>query len=150
MNRQLRAKLAMSPELLKPAVVDAHGHLIARQQQQKKFYNRTAKPLLSLQEGQVVCVNHNGESQRAIVHAHAGTPHYIQTEDGSTLRRNRAHLRSTAEDKPIITPSLIEDCEQSLMAPQDVQPSPAPILHRSSRAKTLPVRLTDYVLTRTC
>ena len=48
---------------------------------------------------------------------------------------------------PIITPSLIEHCEQSLMSRQ---PSPAPILRRSSRAKTLPVRLTDYVLTRTC
>jgi len=99
MNRTLRTKL---PASLEPVVVDARQQLVARQQQQKEVYDGGAKPLPPLQRGEVVRMHHNGESQRAIIREHTNTPrsYIVETEDGSTLHRNRRHLRSTAEDPP--------------------------------------------------
>jgi len=145
---------------LRPVVVNARDQLIARQQQQKKIYDRSAKALPPLQEGKVVRLHHNGESQRAIVRERANPTRYylVDTEDGSTLRRNRRHLRQTAEDQPIIAPHLIDECDPSPSAQparrqsstlSTGQPPPTSIIRRSARTTKLPVRFNDYVMTVT-
>lgn len=161
MNRTLRTKLPASPQLFQPIVVDARDQLVARQQQQKDVYDRSSKPLPPLQKGDVVRLRHNGESQRAIVRDHTDTPRsfVVETEDGSTLRRNRRHLRSTAEDSPTIAPHPLDESDTQPVAQQSStpaqlpaasssgQPPPSSIIRRSTRTHKPPVRFNDYVMT---
>ena len=174
MNRTLRTKLPVSAELLQPAVVNARDQLVARQLQQKAVYDRSSKSLPPLQRGEVVRIRHNGELQRAIVRGHASTPrsYIVETEDGSHLRRNRRHLRSTAEDPPLILPHLLDDSDVRAVtasppsppanAPPPAQPpaastqlltspgqppGPPSPTRQSSRPRKPPVRFSDYVMT---
>ena len=161
MNRTLRTKLPASPQLFQPIVVDARDQLVARQQQQKDVYDRSSKPLPPLQKGDVVRLRHNGESQRAIVRDHTDTPRsfVVETEDGSTLRRNRRHLRPTAEDSPTIAPHPLDESDTQPVAQQSStpaqlpaasssgQPPPSSIIRRSTRTHKPPVRFNDYVMT---
>ncbi|ESO00279.1 hypothetical protein HELRODRAFT_176143 [Helobdella robusta] len=78
-------------------------NLVYRQQQQKKYYDRKSKPLPSLNEGGVVRMNHNKTWKRGIVRFKHDAPrsYIVDTEDGSTLRRNRRDLIYTKENPPI-------------------------------------------------
>jgi len=113
MNRPLRTKLPTSPVHFQPVVANARDQLVALQQQQKEVYERAAKPLTSLKQSDVVRVNNNGESQRAIVRDRANTPqsYIVETEEGSLLRRNRRHPRSTAEDAPTTAPHPLDESD---------------------------------------
>ena len=54
MSRSLRLKLPVKPSLLQPRVVNAHFELGKRQEYQRKFHDRGANPLPSLNSGDVV------------------------------------------------------------------------------------------------
>ncbi|ESN93207.1 hypothetical protein HELRODRAFT_181129 [Helobdella robusta] len=99
MSRFLRIKLPTTSQNLHPKVVDARDNLVYRQQQQQKYYDRKSKPLSSLNKGDVVRMNYNETWKRGIVRfKHQASRSYIvDTEDGSTLTRNRRDLIYTTK-----------------------------------------------------
>jgi hypothetical protein len=121
--------------------------------------------LPSLQPGDVVRVQHQGQWQRGIVNSEHSSPrsYIVETEHGSTLRRNRRHLIKTKEDPPVCSPP-IEDGETSTSSSPSLNESTpslstssasslpgiiktinAPVLTRSGRVVKLPVRFKDFV-----
>ena len=65
--------------------------------QQKKYYDRSSKPLDNLSDGDDVYVERDGKWQPDVIMSKADTPRSfkIMTEDGAQYRRNRVHLRKT-------------------------------------------------------
>ena len=106
MSRTLRSKLPTSEKLLQPKVVDAHADLQRRQESQKAYYDRRTVPLKQLQPGDVVRVQRGKVWDPAIVTGvcdQQPRSYIIQNEHGS-LRRNRRHLKNTAERPPLLVP----------------------------------------------
>jgi len=136
MSRLLRSKLPVMPSRLQPMSRNAVPALKKRQQNQKKFYDRHARTLPPLQEGDTIRVNQNGQWRSGMVVNKHVTPrsYVIKTEDGSTLRRNRRDLVHTEEPPPDCrvvedeafteyrTESTTEDSTQVLVLPKDYAP----------------------------
>ena len=82
------------PKTVNPAII-VKTRLEQKQAQQKKYYDRSSRPLEHLSEGDDVYVQHEGRWKPAIITSKAGTPRSfnIMTEDGAQYRRNRIHLR---------------------------------------------------------
>jgi hypothetical protein len=128
-SRRLRTKLPVSSASLEPDVCSSHQALCDRQARQKKFYDARARPLPSLQPGDVVRVQHEGEWQRGMVTAKHATPrsYIVETEHGSSLRRNRRHLIKTCEDPPLCLPPVEDDgLGVQTAAPSTKTPSHSP------------------------
>ena len=121
MNRQLRTRIPVSSELLHSLPVDPR-ELVYRQQKYKRWYDRGAKDLEPLHPGDVVRVRHNDQWQRGFVSSQHETPrsYIVETEYGSTLRRNRRDLIHTREDPP---PSTDPPCDDVESGPATVPPS---------------------------
>ena len=99
----------MAQKLLKPKVSgNVQDKLMKRKELQTKYYNVGAKDLASLKVGEVVRIKPFGYSNRWIkarVEGQADIRSYnVRTEDGRLYRRNRKHLRRTAETK-IVRPN---------------------------------------------
>ncbi|ESN96508.1 hypothetical protein HELRODRAFT_163577 [Helobdella robusta] len=168
-SRSLRTKLSTTSQNLHSKVVDARDNLVYRQQQQQKYYDRKSKSLPSLNEEDVVRMNHNETWKRGIVRLKHQAPrsYIVDTEDGSTLRRNRRDLIYTKK-VPLICAAPVDDSTdhfpplkatqpQRLESPihtqcnsptdDTTQSSQESILRtRSSRSSKLPVRFKNYVL----
>ena len=100
MGRRLRSRMPSStdqllPKMMNPAMVQAR--LEQKQAQQKKYYDRSSRPLEHLSEGDDVYVQREGRWKPAIVLSKADTQRssHIRTENGAQYRRNRTHLRKT-------------------------------------------------------
>ena len=167
MSRTLRSKLPTAEKLLQPKVDDAHKALKRRQVCQKTYYDKHAAPLAPLRPGDVVRVQHGNSWEPAIVADFWDQPrsYTIQTEQG-LLRRNRRHLRKSAEHPPLYFPPTDDNAVVPMRPPprQDVrlpEPPPAdieppePVVHpepvptdyktRRGRAVKAPSYLNDYV-----
>ena len=77
MGRRLRSSMPSStdqllPKTVNPAIVLAR--LEHKQEQQKKYYDRSSRPLEHLSEGDDVYVQREGRWKPAIVLSKAGTP----------------------------------------------------------------------------
>jgi hypothetical protein len=81
------------PKTVNPEIVQTR--LEQKQAHQKKYYDRSSRPLEHLSEGDDVYVQHERRWKPAIITSKAGTPRSfnIMTEDGAQYRRNRIHLR---------------------------------------------------------
>ena len=100
MGRRLRSKMPSSTERLLPETVNpamVQMKLEQKQVQQKKYYDRSSKPLDNLSDGDDVYVQRDGKWQPAVIISKADTPRSfnIMMEDGAQYRRNRVHLRKT-------------------------------------------------------
>ena len=108
-SRRTRTRLPLAQKLLKPKVSEnVQDKLMKRKELQTKYYNVGAKDLASLKVGEVVRIKPFGYSNRWIkarVEGQADIRSYnVRTEDGRLYRRNRKHLRRTAETK-IVRPN---------------------------------------------
>ncbi|KAK0154443.1 hypothetical protein N1851_003464 [Merluccius polli] len=86
--------------LLKPQIHEnAHKNIKDRQLKQKHYFDRGAKHLPTLEEGEKVRVKVKDNWQPATVLKSHDTPRsfVIKTPDGNTYRRNRRHLLKTRE-----------------------------------------------------
>lgn len=148
MSRLLRSKLPVMPSRLQPMSRNAVPELKTRQSKQETFYNRHAKALQPLHEGDTIRVNHNGQWRSGVVRDKHITPrsYIIDTEDGSTLRRNRRDLVRTNDPPPDCQPLVEEDSTPIFMPPKDSIPismppkdsTPNVVLPRESTPVILP------------
>jgi transposase InsO family protein len=119
MGRRLNSKLPSHRELLEPQSVDSrqvYSKLRSRQQVQKKYYDRGTRELPPLKPGDTVGVwndmSKTWKTAQVIEKARAPRSYIVATEEGSRLRRNRQHTRTSAEDQVFSAP-----CE-----PQEYEP----------------------------
>uniref|UniRef100_A0A674EBM2 Gypsy retrotransposon integrase-like protein 1 n=1 Tax=Salmo trutta TaxID=8032 RepID=A0A674EBM2_SALTR len=102
MSRRLRSTLPSTNQQLQPEVVsynEMHGKRAQRQQQQKRYYDRSARPLPPLIDGESVRIQEHGLWKPAVVIQPADTErsYYVRTAEGAVYRRNRRHLLNTKE-----------------------------------------------------
>jgi len=108
MNRRTRTLLPMMETLLRPRSTSYQDRAKMQTQQDKQceHYNKTARDLKPLEEGDVVRMKpfQLGEKkwQKAVVVKRLDERSYdVETQDGC-YRRNRQHLNKTKEDFPIV------------------------------------------------
>ena len=102
MSRRLRSVLPNTHQQLQPQVVsqrEVHARRDHQQQQQRRHYDRSARPLPPLQEGQHIRFQEQGRWKPAVVIRPAETDrsYHIRSAEGPEYRRNRRHLLSTNE-----------------------------------------------------
>ena len=100
MGQRLKTKLPTSAQLLKPQLYeDVHNSIKERQLKQKQYFDRGARQLPLLMEGEKVRVRVKDHWQPAVVVGRHNNPRslIVETADGNTYRRNRRHLLKTRE-----------------------------------------------------
>lgn len=102
MSRRLRSILPSTNQQLQPEVVsykEMHEKRAQRQQQQKRYYDRSARPLPPLIDGESVRIQEHGLWKPAVVIQPADTErsYHVRTAEGAMYRRNRRHLLNTKE-----------------------------------------------------
>ena len=109
LGRRTQTTLPTSRKLLRPKsqTTVENRQLRASKERQARYYNRHAHDLPPLGHGDVVRVKpfQLGDKtwRKGEVLHRAGTRSYdVATEDGGIYRRNRVHLRHTAESPPVI------------------------------------------------
>ena len=96
MSRLLRTKIPVKKSLLKPKVINAHRELLNRQNLQKKYYDRSSKPLSELSAGDSAYIKRGKRWESAVVaQKHSAPRSYIVETNSGRFRRNRRHLRSS-------------------------------------------------------
>ena len=103
MNRQLRTKLPVSSELLKPEVVKSkQKELVERQKSQKFYYDKKSKPLPEVSPGEIVRFKKDiglSNWEPAVVETDHGERSFIlRSENDKLYRRNRRHILKTGEN----------------------------------------------------
>lgn len=99
-NRRLKTRIPISRELLKPETYDTEiikKLLIASQEKQKKYYNKTAKErdYETIKNVKELYVLYNGTWNKALNMGEADTPRSLRVKlaDGTILKRNTKWLR---------------------------------------------------------
>ena len=102
--RRLKSKLPTASRLLVPKVINpltVNEQLLQKRLQQKKYYDKSARPLPSLQTGDQVRVKTKVGHTNLGVIKRPPTPEqprsYIVTMNGKDYRRNRRNLLKVAE-----------------------------------------------------
>ena len=116
-QRKLRTKLPCKKSLLKPRLQskDTRNKLIVRQQKQKFYRDKNAKPLKELDVGDTVRLRREKEWIPAKVVEKDKHPRsfHVTTEQGTTYRRNRRDIVKTNEPPVVIKEHLNFENEQS-------------------------------------
>ena len=102
-----------------PSSEDVISRLIERQQLQKHYYDRSAKPLPELAPGQRITIKDPASltwKPAEVKERLVGTPrsYAVTTATGRELRRNRGHIREAHQENRVVEPdwneqSLTED-----------------------------------------
>ena len=170
-GRRLRNNLPIASTLLKPQI---QTDVLERKQQnnekQAQYYNRGAKDLPELNEGDTVRIKPSKYSstwEKAVVREQVGIRSYkVENEQGVVLRRNRVHLRKTSEQfnetsnecepssnmseanhAPMeTTASESSRTQQTLTSTNDSSTATSQELRRSHRQRQQPIYLKDYKL----
>ena len=136
MSRCLRSVLPSTSKQLRPQVVRQETVRTRReacQQRQKMYYDRTARPLSTLHDGDAIRFQQSdGHWKPATVIQPAGTDrsYRIRTPEGQEYRRNRRHLLETKETEetdtgaPQATEPIVAAPPQQPQMAQETQGSP--------------------------
>ncbi|KAK3743000.1 hypothetical protein QZH41_007217, partial [Actinostola sp. cb2023] len=108
MNRRTKTLLPTTKRLLQPRVYYAdkeQSQLKQRQERQRAIYDKNARDLPPLCEGDTVRMKPFGPGERmwrkAIVTEKLDDrSYYVENQDGGTYRRNRQHLNKSREQPP--------------------------------------------------
>lgn len=107
LSRRTRTLLPMRNSLLKPEVKDTTQEQIDRQEKQAKYYNRTAKDMDMLRQGDRVRVQpfepHTTWRKATVMQPVDHRAYTVQLDNGGVLRRNRRHLRRDQGTVPGVT-----------------------------------------------
>ena len=157
MGRRTKTLLPTNANLLRPehATPEIAEKLKFQQTKQQFHYNKTAKPLRPLQEGDIVRAKpyqlNKSSWEKATVTKRLDQRSYeIETDNGVTLRRNRAQLRATHEDPtpvaepgPLVAPTRAAPSYEQVetpKTPQRVPGSPVPRVPAKSPIPKVPAR----------
>lgn len=145
MGRRTKTGLPMTAALLKPQQVNAEGvkkQIMTRQQTQAHYYNKKARDLPPLSEGDVVRMRpftlNKKTWQQATVSKRLDERSYeVETED-ATYRRNRVDLRKTHEEATCKTPDRKEASLTTTPAaePPHVALRPTPVSSRRTAERS--------------
>ena len=102
-SRRTRTSLPMASHLLQPKVIsNVHRNLQQSQTKQAFSFNRGAKELQPLKDGDVVRVRplpgHSKWFKAQVSSQEAPRSYQVRTEDGRVYRRNRSHLNRVPEN----------------------------------------------------
>lgn len=105
MSCQTRAPLPVSQQLLQPQVRSppaVQRQLQLKWDMQKRFFDKSSKPLKSLARGQVVRLQTDkGHARLGHIHGPAKEPRlYLVEVDGVIYRRNHQHILPVKEPRP--------------------------------------------------
>lgn len=108
MTRRLRSTLPTTHNQLQPETVNCsemYQNRTSQQERQKKYYDRSAKPLTQLHVGQSVGLQEHGRWKPAVVIKPADTErsYQVRTAEEQEYRRNRKHLLDTSEISGTVT-----------------------------------------------
>ena len=159
-NRRTRTLLPMTHNLLRPRGELEHEcdklKVKHNQTMQATYYNRRAKDLPALKEGDRVRLKpfrlgQKGWNKGTVVARLDERSYDIETPDGM-YRRNRVHIRKDTVPEDAV-PTAQRSAEPVEMAPQpmsnaDNRPNEDVVVRRSVRASNPPKYLAEYVLTK--
>ena len=159
-NRRTRTLLPMTHNLLRPRGELEHEcdklKVKHNQTMQATYYNRRAKDLPVLKEGDRVRLKpfrlgQKGWNKGTVVARLDERSYDIETPDGM-YRRNRVHIRKDTVPEDAV-PTAQRSAEPVEMAPQpmsnaDNRPNEDVVVRRSVRASNPPKYLAEYVLTK--
>ena len=104
MSRRLRSILPTTKTLLKPQTVNTQTvreKMKKSRSTQKHYFDRQAKPLPPLTEGQAVRIQMKNKWVKAkVLNSDNDRSYTVQTENGGIYRRNRRHLMNTKDTCP--------------------------------------------------
>ncbi|XP_028809432.1 uncharacterized protein K02A2.6-like isoform X2 [Denticeps clupeoides] len=147
-SRRTRTLMPMHDNLLHPKVVHTQQGQIENRKRQAAYYNRHAKDLGALQQGDRVRIQ-PGEHTKAWTKATVVKPvdhrsYDVQLDSGNILRRNRRHLRkdrvTTAENTKPGTGN-----SDPTMGANPVKYAPVVAVTKSGRKVVRPHYLKDYI-----
>ncbi|XP_070193833.1 uncharacterized protein [Littorina saxatilis] len=118
MGRQLRSVLPATASQLQPKTINPQVVTARRQQRQagqKKYYDRSSRPLPSLKTGDEVFVQLTPDDnwRPARVTAPAKTPrsYHVRTDDGRMFRRNRRFIQKQPSQNKTFMPEVVQQGE---------------------------------------
>lgn len=150
-SRRTRTLMPMHDNLLQPKIIHTRQGLIENRNRQAACYNRHAKDLDPLKQGDRVRVQpeeHNKTWRKATVMKSVDCRSYdVQLDSGNILRRNRRHLRkdkaTEVEKTKTCQPAEVNrDCVTGSKLSTD---SPGVTITKSGRKVIRPYYLKDYV-----
>ena len=102
LGRRTRANLPITKDLLKPPVKQEKQSIERKQMKSAEYYDKQAKPLKALTEGQAVRLKPFALGQRVwkkgeVMKRLDERSYEILTENGNLVRRNRVHIKPTNE-----------------------------------------------------
>lgn len=117
MSRQLRSTLPLISKQLNPKVPNKQvikGNMQAAKQKSKYYFDRSAKKLKPLEEGEGIRIRDGKRWLPAVVQQKVNDRSYlVRTTDGVVYRRHRRHLLKTNEQ-----PFVQNDCFVTSNSPQ--------------------------------
>jgi hypothetical protein len=126
MSRRLRSILPTTSQQLQPETVsgnDVHARREQKQQHQAKYYNRSAKPLTPLRDGDHVRIQESGKWKPAVVIKPADTyrSYHVSTAGGQIFRRNRRHLLPDRAQPTTAEPGMSSSIQHTVPMDQPQQ-----------------------------
>ena len=99
-NRKLRTRLPIVKSQLKPKVENVNDKFVARQNDQKRFYDRSAHERDCFQSGEKVVYRKNNVWESAVITRVKSTPrsYTLLNEKGSYFNRNSSQLKKSVID----------------------------------------------------
>ena len=158
LGRRTKNNVPIAAELLEPKVLkDIKKRKEANQKRQEKYYNRDAKNLEPLRKGDVVRIQPRRKNvtweKAKVIEKVAHRSYIVETESGVQRRRNRRHLRKTAEacEPNFATLSFPshqqrpKNNESETSVSQETHEPPVQPCRRSVRNRKSPAYLKDYM-----
>ena len=116
----------MTKTLLSPQVNEnAKDNLQIKQQKQEQYYNRGARILPPLSQGDVVRYKTGSKWRSVVVVGKHTTPrsYNIRPANGNILHRNRQHIKRISESSPELDYSIYDD--ETIDDPQELPSRPS-------------------------
>ena len=148
-----RTTLPTTQTLLKPQVLNqqtVQHQLSEKRLQQKKYADKSAKPLPLLHTGDNVCMQTpKGYGKPATITRLANEPrsYYVRSEKGTEYRRNRRHLLKVPTTVPATVdttlPAISEETIETLPRNEQSNTVLKPVMSRSGRLIKTPARYAE-------
>ena len=155
-GRRTRTRLPVARKQLKPTLIEGVTERMEKsKEKQKRYFDRQSRTLKKLSTGDVIRMRCPGDSKWSLgkVIEVMGFRSYLVEVNGRRYRRNRKHLRTTAEQLPVQTE--LSDSEESLTDETTEEQAEVDAmggqrsgedgsLRRLGRSRCAPKRLEDY------